>query len=156
MDDFTSFGEEEAELEKKIKEGTVEDAGKVAEKGIDRDKLTGKKGDTLIVAEERYTGVFFSLLHAPSTDTDQSSLELGAVGFATVREYFKAANGKVLVPILILMICLSQVATVLASYFLVWWQEDYFGIPIGGYMAAYAGLAVSQAVFTFFMGVAFA
>jgi ABC-type multidrug transport system fused ATPase/permease subunit len=54
------------------------------------------------------------------------------------------------------MVCLSQVATVLASYMLVWWQEDYFGIPIGGYMAAYAGLAIAQALFTFFMGVAFA
>jgi hypothetical protein len=58
MDEFTSVGEDEAEAEKEVEENAIEEAGKPQqEKAIDRSKLTGKKGDTLIVAEERYTGL---------------------------------------------------------------------------------------------------
>lgn len=57
MDEFTSVGEaEEAEKELELEEGAIEDAGKGGEKRIDRNKMTGKKSDALIVAEERYTG----------------------------------------------------------------------------------------------------
>lgn len=53
---------------------------------------------------------------------DQLTTFSGSVGYGIYKQYFAAGRGSVLVPLLALMICLSQVATVLCSYALIWWQ----------------------------------
>lgn len=53
---------------------------------------------------------------------------------------------------IILMVCLSQVATVMTSYILIWWQEDHFNRGNNFYMGLYGALAVAQALFTFLLG----
>lgn len=46
-----------------------------------------------------------------------------------------------------------QGATILNSYWLIWWQEEYFGPgQTGLYMGVYAALGVLVALFTFLMG----
>ncbi|CDZ96537.1 abc transporter [Phaffia rhodozyma] len=100
----------------------------------DRSRFT-KQGDKLITTEERYTG---------------------AVGGRVYKNYFKAGRGVILVPMLLITMCLSQVATVMTSYVLIWWQEGKYGFPIGIYMTLYGTLAVASAVFTFLMGAVFA
>ncbi|KAJ3566148.1 hypothetical protein NP233_g7188 [Leucocoprinus birnbaumii] len=52
---------------------------------------------------------------------------------------------------LILSMILMQGATVISSYWLVWWQEMSFHRPQGFYMGVYAALGVSQAITAFFM-----
>ncbi|XP_006459320.1 hypothetical protein AGABI2DRAFT_66472, partial [Agaricus bisporus var. bisporus H97] len=74
---------------------------------------------------------------------------VGSVSGEVYKLYLKAASGGIIVPLLVLGMCLSQVATVLSSYWLVWWQEMAFSRPPRFYMGIYAVFGVSQ-TFTYF------
>lgn len=75
----------------------------------------------------------------------------GAISGEVYREYFKAGYGQAVVPLLLVSMALVQGATVISSYWLVWWQERAFDRPQGFYMGVYAALGASQAVAAFFM-----
>ena len=126
------FGGQDQEEEEEEEEG-IEKASGVKEKAYKRSEMTdftGKK-TALMDQEERNTGV---------------------VGNSVWGSFFLAGNGWVLVPLLTLAIIAMQGATVMNSYWLVWWQNDQFNEPSGFYMGIYAALGVAQALLTFAMG----
>lgn len=41
-----------------------------------------------------------------------------------------------------------QGSQILSTYTLVWWQENYFNRPFSFYQGLYAGLGISQSIFT--------
>jgi ABC-type multidrug transport system fused ATPase/permease subunit len=62
-----------------------------------------------------------------------------------------------MLPLVIFTVCLMQGATVMNSYWLVFWQDQQFGDSYdnrGLYMGVYAALGVAQAIMTFAMGFA--
>jgi len=162
MRDFGNVEEEEEELEEE--EGAIEDAAAAADeqarlKGIDRAEMTVKPGERaqlLMSKEEQATGASCARV------IDSRTLQLtnralaacfaGSVGFHVFKQYFQAGRGVILVPMIILMVCLSQVATIMTSYVLIWWQEDHFNRGNNFYMGLYGALAVAQALFTFLLG----
>ncbi|CAE7132182.1 unnamed protein product, partial [Rhizoctonia solani] len=79
----------------------------------------------------------------------------GAISGSAYLDYFKAANGKTLVPLLFIVILLTQGATVMSAYWLVYWQGMKWAYPQGFYMGIYAGLGVAQAFSIFAMGALF-
>ncbi|KAG8702705.1 hypothetical protein FRC09_004597 [Ceratobasidium sp. 395] len=80
----------------------------------------------------------------------------GAISGTAYADYFKAANGKLLLPLLFLSILLAQGATVMSAYWLVYWQQMKWHYPQGFYMGIYAGLGSAQALMMFSMGSLFA
>ncbi|KAL0954619.1 hypothetical protein HGRIS_003577 [Hohenbuehelia grisea] len=127
--------EETAEREEEEEEA-VEEAS--ADAGVPEKKKPRKNavaGAGIMQAEERNTG---------------------AIGAKVYKEYASAANGFIVLPLLLLSLVLLQAATVLASYWLVYWQENKFGKPQGFYMGIYAFLGGSQAAAAFLMGSMFA
>ncbi|KAF8072009.1 ABC transporter [Lyophyllum atratum] len=80
----------------------------------------------------------------------------GAIAWDVYKEYSRAGKGKVVLPLLFLSLVLIQGATVMSSYWLVYWQEKKWPQPQGFYMGIYAFLGVSQAVAFFIMGSMFA
>lgn len=126
------FGGQDQEEEEEEEEGIEKGSG-VKVKAYKRSEMTdftGKK-TALMDQEERNTGV---------------------VGNSVWGSFFLAGNGWVLVPLLALAITAMQGATVMNSYWLVWWQNDQFMEPSGFYMGIYAALGIAQALLTFAMG----
>ncbi|KAI0072747.1 P-loop containing nucleoside triphosphate hydrolase protein [Panus rudis PR-1116 ss-1] len=80
----------------------------------------------------------------------------GAVPGFVYKEYLKAANGFVIVPLLLLSMAFLQGAQVMSSYWLVYWQEMKWPLPPGFYMGVYAGLGGAQAIGFAIMGNLFA
>ncbi|KAF8150782.1 ABC transporter [Crassisporium funariophilum] len=80
----------------------------------------------------------------------------GAIAVGVYRDYMSAGKGAVVVPLLVVALVLMQGATVVSSYWLVWWQERAWHQSQGFYMGIYAGLGVSQAIASFLMGATFA
>ncbi|KAI5124178.1 hypothetical protein M0805_000983 [Coniferiporia weirii] len=80
----------------------------------------------------------------------------GAVSKEVYATYIKAGKGRVVLPLLILCLVLTQGSSVMSSYWLVYWQDKQFDIPQGAYMAVYAALGISQASCTFLSGAMFA
>ncbi|QRW24645.1 ABC transporter transmembrane region [Rhizoctonia solani] len=124
------FGSKDEEEEEEKREEEVE-AIESSEKKPKKEQAPAKQ---LMQAEERNTGAISGSAYL----------------------YFKAANGKVLVPLLILAILLTQGATVMSAYWLVYWQEMKWPYPQGFYMGIYAGLGAAQAISIFAMGALFA
>ncbi|KAJ7510427.1 ABC protein [Mycena galericulata] len=94
---------------------------------------TGKLAGNLIVKERRTTG---------------------SVSWKVYGSYIKAGRGYITLPFVLLAIIGMQGCQISNSYTLVWWQENEFNKPFSFYQSLYAGLGVSQASFTFLMGVA--
>ncbi|MCO5549657.1 hypothetical protein L7F22_003130 [Adiantum nelumboides] len=91
----------------------------------------------------------------PSGKKDPLSQEernTGAMGSKVYSAYLKAGRGNILFPMLLFSVALMQGATVINSYWLVWWQELKFGGDQGFYMGIYAVLGIAQAISTFLMG----
>ncbi|PWN27227.1 hypothetical protein BDZ90DRAFT_232770 [Jaminaea rosea] len=129
MEEFGGTAEEEDEEKKEEEEGGIEDA-----KHDDKEDAKRKKeaGSGIMTQEQRNTG---------------------SVSGKVYKDYIRAGRGSFMLPLIIITICIVQVITVLNSYWLVWWQEEYFGVGRQGlYMGVYAGLGVAQAVFLFFSG----
>ncbi|SCV70351.1 BQ2448_1745 [Microbotryum intermedium] len=79
----------------------------------------------------------------------------GSISRSTYREFLRASNGGVTVPLLILSLFLMGATTVLTNLSLTWWQEEKFGQRSQAfYSGVYALLGVLSAVATFAMGVA--
>lgn len=129
MRDFGNVEEEEEKIEDE--EEAIEDAAEISpeEKAAASKKKEAKKGDALMQEEERYTGESgFQRKTTRAFRTDLPSPFIsfsGAVGGSVISQYFSAGNGRVLIPLLLFFTCLSQVSTVLTSYFLVWWQGEF-------------------------------
>ena len=133
--EFGGIEEEEEEVNKELEESAIEDAQGIKErkraKMTDAEAVQAAKAGLLIEKEERNTG---------------------SVSGHVYSAYFKAGKGWLMVPLTIISLSLMQVATILNSYWLVWWQEDYFNLSQGVYMAVYAALAIAQTIATFLMG----
>lgn len=103
INEFVSQQTEEEQEEKEedaVEEAPVHDPTIEVEKRKKRREAI--KGKALMQTEERSTG---------------------AVAWDIYKAYFKAGNGVVTVPILVVALVLTQVATVLSSYWLVWWES---------------------------------
>ncbi|KDR78881.1 hypothetical protein GALMADRAFT_244520 [Galerina marginata CBS 339.88] len=140
INEFGSAQEEEEKEEEAEEDAIASDSredGPKAKKEKERmEKMKKAVGGTaLMQAEERNTG---------------------AIAWDVYKDYMKAGHGKVVIPMLLISLVLMQGATVVASYWLVWWQEQSFHQPQGFYMGIYAGLGASQALFMFVMGATFA
>ncbi|KAJ7116426.1 P-loop containing nucleoside triphosphate hydrolase protein [Mycena epipterygia] len=94
---------------------------------------TGKVAGKLIVKERRTTG---------------------SVSWRVYGSYLKAGRGYITLPFVLLAIIGMQGCQISNSYTLVWWQANTFNRPFSFYQTLYAVLGVSQATFTFLMGVA--
>ncbi|KAI0040096.1 ABC transporter [Auriscalpium vulgare] len=121
FDEFVSKDKKEEKAEEEIVEEEQDDA-----KAAETKKRRGAvRGAQLMQVEERSTG---------------------AVNAEVYKTYLRSANGLLMLPLMLLSLVLMQVATVLSSYWLVWWQERKFAHPQGFYMGIYAFLGVAQAL----------
>lgn len=93
--------EQEEQEEDAVEEAPVRDPQLEVEKR--RKRHAAVKSTALMQEEERNTG---------------------AVASAIYKAYLQAGNGAVTVPILLITLVLVQVATVLSSYWLVWWENE--------------------------------
>ncbi|KAJ7678473.1 ABC protein [Mycena rosella] len=78
----------------------------------------------------------------------------GSVSWKVYGSYIKAGRGYVTLPFVMLAVLGMQACQISNSYTLVWWQANTFNRPFSFYQTLYAVLGVSQAIFTFLMGVA--
>ncbi|KAG8814736.1 hypothetical protein FRC17_000994 [Serendipita sp. 399] len=76
----------------------------------------------------------------------------GSVSGKVYAQYFGAAHGKILIPLLLLSSVFMQGAAVMSGYWLVYWQEHKWPRPQGFYMGIYAALGVAQAIGMFVIG----
>ncbi|KAG7451077.1 ABC protein [Guyanagaster necrorhizus] len=95
-------------------------------------KGTGKLEGRLMVKERRTTG---------------------SLPWAVYRSYFTAGGGFLSAPFVALALILMQGSQILSSYTLVWWQANAFDRPFSFYQVLYAGLGLSQALFTMLLGI---
>ena len=111
---ITEFGLQEEDKEEKegeFEEDVIDDAVEEKKGASDekKERKVAKAGPALMQEEERNTG---------------------AIEWDVYKSYMNAGKGEVVVPLLLLSLVLIQAATVLSSYWLVWWQERYvFHIP---------------------------
>jgi ABC-type multidrug transport system fused ATPase/permease subunit len=82
----------------------------------------------------------------------QEERNTGAMGSRVYGNYLRAGYGFIFLPLLLLAVTMSQGATVINSYWLVWWRENEFDHEPGFYMGVYAALGIAQAITTFLMG----
>ncbi|CAE6453958.1 unnamed protein product, partial [Rhizoctonia solani] len=132
---FARFQQEFGSKEEEEEEKHVEEEAVAIEATGDKPKKDQAPTKQLMQVEERNTG---------------------AISGSAYLDYFKAANGKILIPLLLVSILLTQGATVMSAYWLVYWQEMKWAYPQGFYMGIYAGLGVAQALSIFAMGALFA
>ncbi|CAL1716557.1 unnamed protein product [Somion occarium] len=116
------FGSKEEKEDKE--EEAIEDVAVSDEKQVTKKEKPGGAAPPLMQAEERNTG---------------------AVPGYIYKEYLKAGNGTLILPLLLLSIVFLQGVQVMSSYWLVYWQELKWDEPAGFYMGIYAGLGVAQA-----------
>ncbi|GAA6031091.1 hypothetical protein JCM8097_004000 [Rhodosporidiobolus ruineniae] len=130
MDEFGGDLEEKKEEKDEAEEEAIEKETDVKE-AKDKKPVEKKKAKALMQEEERATG---------------------SVSGAVYKKVFFLSKGWVTFPLLIIALACQQGATVVGSYFLVWWQEDYFNQTQGFYEGMYAMLGVLQAIFSFMLG----
>lgn len=104
---ISEFGSDELEKEKEeeeegVEEDAIEAVGEEVDEKKGRDRKVAKAGPGIMQDEERNTG---------------------AIEWDVYKAYIDAGKGEVVLPFLFLSLVLMQVATVLSSYWLVWWQE---------------------------------
>ncbi|KAI0929440.1 hypothetical protein AcV7_005292 [Taiwanofungus camphoratus] len=80
----------------------------------------------------------------------------GSVTYAIYAKYLRYAGGLVWVPIIVLLLCLTQGAQVANNLFLGFWTaESIHGFNQGDYMGTYAALGVASALFSFLLSFSF-
>ncbi|KIL59921.1 hypothetical protein M378DRAFT_26751 [Amanita muscaria Koide BX008] len=119
------------EFATKEDEKTDENNAERADNNVSNTK-NAKRGAALMQAEER---------------------NIGAVPWSVYKIYLSAGKGVAVVPFMFFSLALIQVTSVMASYWLVYWQEDTFHRPNGFYMGLFAMLGGAQAVAAFLMGI---
>ncbi|KAH6913063.1 ATP-binding cassette transporter YOR1 [Coprinopsis sp. MPI-PUGE-AT-0042] len=142
----TEFGtNEEHKEEEEVSESKDDEAASVEEPLADVKKAEGD-GEPAAVQQ------------APSGPglMQEEERNTGAVSLDVYKAYVRAGRGGLMMPTLFLSLALIQGATVMSSYWLVWWQEGAWNQTPGFFMGIYAALGVGQALFTFTMGAAFA
>ncbi|TFK27186.1 ATP-binding cassette transporter YOR1 [Coprinopsis marcescibilis] len=139
------FGSNEEEKEKEV-EDEVE-----AIEAIDDEE--GSKLDSTKKEDEKAQDK--SRLPGPGLMQEEER-NTGAIAWGVYKSYMDAGKGEIVVPLLILSLALNQGATVLSSYWLVWWQENTWPQTPAFYMGIYAALGIGQTVFAFAMGAMFA
>ncbi|SJL08922.1 related to YOR1-ABC transporter [Armillaria ostoyae] len=72
----------------------------------------------------------------------------GSVPWTVYRSYLTAGGGYIVVSFVTLAVMLMQGSQILSSYTLIWWQANAFHCPFSFYQVLYAGLGLSQALFT--------
>ncbi|KAF5360291.1 hypothetical protein D9758_009169 [Tetrapyrgos nigripes] len=123
MEEYGSLEQERGKETGKDKPGEL----KVSEDKKEKEK----KAATLIQEEERNTG---------------------AVSWSTYKKYLQYAGGVIWGPFIIFLVTMVQVSQVGNTLFLGFWTRMSIpGFRQGQYMAVYAGLGVSQAVFHFLL-----
>ncbi|PPQ72540.1 hypothetical protein CVT26_004018 [Gymnopilus dilepis] len=80
----------------------------------------------------------------------------GAVTWDVYKTYGKSGNAEYLIPLLMVALLVMNGASVISSYWLVWWQEVKWHQPQGFYMGIYAALGVANVIGSFLMGATFA
>ncbi|OBZ72274.1 Oligomycin resistance ATP-dependent permease YOR1 [Grifola frondosa] len=116
------------------KSSPIVDEAKIKSQTIKRSGAgSGKLEGRLIVAEKRTTG----------------SVSWGVYG-----DYLRASRGYFTVPLLILCMIMMQGSQIMNNYTLIWWEANTWNRPNSFYQTLYACLGVSQALFTFGVGVA--
>lgn len=128
LEEFGGQSEEKREVDEEKEEAAVEEEVQKDIEDAKENKPEGfkkPKAAALMSTEERATG---------------------AVTWHVVGSFIRAAKGTYMVPLLLLAICLMQGAQVLSSYWLVWWQQDQFGMSQDFYLGLYGVLGVLQAV----------
>ncbi len=135
--EFGGEKEKEEEVKKEDEEEAIEDAEDDGKKGkkVDRAHLSGGKGGDKAGA------------------LMQAERNTGSVSMRVYLSYLKFV-ARLHVPICVSSIVFMQVANILNSYWLIWWQENHFNKPIGFYMGIYAMLGIVMTIFTFIMGCA--
>ncbi|KAF9046870.1 ABC transporter [Hymenopellis radicata] len=132
---YKEFGSQEEQEEEK-QEAEAEAIEETDEKkDADTKRKTAVKGAGMMQTEERNTG---------------------SISSSVYKEYLKAGNAILVLPVLLFSLVFVQGAAVMASYWLVYWQEEKWRQPSGFYMGIYAALGVAQAFGFFIMGSTFA
>ncbi|KAJ3483697.1 hypothetical protein NLI96_g6138 [Meripilus lineatus] len=138
------FGGKESQEEEDAEQAYGRSRSAAATSGIDEQKVksankirsgagTGKLEGRLIRAEKRTTG---------------------SVSWRVYAAYLQAGRGLLTAPLLLAFMVLMQTSQILNSYTLVWWQANFWERPNSFYQILYACMGVSQAVFTFMVGIA--
>ncbi|PSR78986.1 hypothetical protein PHLCEN_2v7173 [Hermanssonia centrifuga] len=141
---MTQFGgetrhEEEVEEEESAMNGISDKQAAIDEAKLKSESKqrvgagTGKLEGRLIVAEKRSTG---------------------SVSWKVYGAYLQAGKAYWTMPFLVIFMVAMQTSSIINSYTLVWWQANTWDRPNSFYQVLYAGLGISQAVFTLFVGIA--
>ncbi|KAF5359779.1 hypothetical protein D9756_003206 [Leucocoprinus leucothites] len=77
----------------------------------------------------------------------------GSVPGKVYWKYLTAGRGFITMPLLMLSIFFMQGSQIMNTYTLVWWKANTLDRPFSFYQGLYAGLGISQAVFTFTLGI---
>ncbi|KAG0069645.1 hypothetical protein BGZ89_002459 [Linnemannia elongata] len=117
------------ESEEKVAGGVSEDGN--GEKTDEKKEESGKAKKGLMSQEERATG---------------------SVDGTIYKTYVNAAGGKFLVPLLLFLLIITQVAKVGNDLWLSWWTKDNFHKSQKFYMVLYAVWGIAQGVFQFING----
>ncbi|KAG1737805.1 ABC protein [Suillus lakei] len=83
----------------------------------------------------------------------QEKRTTGSVSWRVYWTYLVAGRGSITGPLVLFFIIVMQGSQILNSYTLVWWESNKFDRPNSFYQTLYGCLGVSQAVFTFLLGV---
>ena len=108
-----------------------EDADEVVgEVEAEKEEKGGKSLNTVAALKEQY--------EKGKTIMQEEERSIGAVNWKVYKSYLAAGNGYILVPVLLFSLLLVQIAQVLSSYWLVFWQEQQFNQPAGFYVRDFA------------------
>ncbi|KAF9448313.1 ABC protein [Macrolepiota fuliginosa MF-IS2] len=77
----------------------------------------------------------------------------GSVPAKVYWKYLSAGRGFLTMPLLLLSIFFMQGSQIMNTYTLVWWQANTLDRPFSFYQGLYAGLGISQAIFTLTLGI---
>ena len=83
----------------------------------------------------------------------QEEKAVSSVGWGVYAAYIKASGTIWNLPMLFILLVISQGANIITSLWLSWWTSDKFGYGVGVYIGAYAALGVVQAALLFIFSV---
>ncbi|KAF7312081.1 ABC protein [Mycena indigotica] len=123
-------------------------------------ELVEQSKEDLVVPQATVEEMIQKSEHLSGTGKNQGKLmskerrTTGSVSWGVYATYVKAGRGFVSLPLVAVAVLGMQACQVLNAYTLVWWQANTFHRSFSYYQLQYSLLGVSQAIFTFFMGIA--
>ncbi|KAG0036025.1 hypothetical protein BGZ82_004800 [Podila clonocystis] len=133
-------GIEEDQVEEEEEEAAVVAAVEQTSEKMDEEKTEGK-GEKKDAAGGKPKGLM-----------SQEERATGSVDGKIYKNYVNAAGGGLLVPLLLFLLIITQVAKVGNDLWLSWWTEDKFNESPKFYMILYAVWGIAQGVFQFING----